>query len=124
PRFSPAAGSVGFSPSTCVTFVAGPPASCTALVTIGDGAPGGPIQFSAATYTVAEGTATAPIMLTRTGGLGGPVTVHLTALEPKPTTSAGLDYAPVDIVVTFNVGQASVTVPIAITNDTLAEGTE
>jgi len=123
PRFSPPGGGVGFAPGTCVTFVAAP-ASCTVTVTIVDDDAGGAIQFSAATYTVSEASATATITLSRTGGLGGPVTVHLTASEVGSSTSAGLDYAPVDVIATFNVGVASVTVPITILNDTLAEGTE
>jgi hypothetical protein len=124
PRFSPPGAGVGFAPGTCVTFVAGPPASCTATVTIVDDDSGGVIQFSAPTYTVSEASAAALITLTRSSGVGGPVTVHLTASELGSSAGAGLDYLPVDTIATFNVGVTTVSVPITILNDTLAEGTE
>jgi hypothetical protein len=125
PRFSPpSASAVGFAPATCATFVAGPPASCAVPVTIVDDDQGGQVQFSAATYTVAETAPTALITLVRTGGLGGPVTVDFLTVDGTGTAAALLDYTPVVRTITFAANVAAQTVAIPIINDTIHEPNE
>jgi hypothetical protein len=125
PRFSPAsATAVGFASATCVTFAAGPPAQCSVPVTIVDDDHGGQVQFSAATYTVAEGVASALINVVRTGGLGGPVTVDFITVDGVGTATALLDYTPVVRTLTFAANVATQTVTIPILNDTIKEANE
>jgi hypothetical protein len=125
PRFSPASATpVGFAPATCATFVAGPPAQCSVPVTIVDDDQGGLVQFSAATYTVAETAPTASITVSRSGGLGGPVTVDFVTLDGVGTATALLDYTPVVRTLTFGPNVAAQTVTIPIINDTLREASE
>jgi hypothetical protein len=110
-----------------------------AVLTLLDNDQGGEIQFGAPTYSVTEGTATATITITRTGGIGGPVTVDFetddgvgTATAGALLTSPGADYVSVRRLasnlpanpVVFNAGVTSQTVTIPIVNDTLDEPVE
>ncbi len=75
------------------------------------------IQFSAATYSVSEATATATITVLRSGALGTQVTVDFETNDG--TATAGADYTAVPLTtITFNAGVTSRTVTIPITNDT------
>jgi hypothetical protein len=125
PRFSPpTAATVAFAPTTCTTFVVGPPAQCSVPVTIVDDDQGGQVQFSAATYTVAEAGPTAQIMLTRAGGVGGPVTVDFTTVDGQGRATALVDYLPVVRTITFAANVTTQTVAIPILNDTVRDGNE
>ena len=125
----------GLTPLTAVFDPAGcnpasPPGTCDTTVTIIDDDQGGVITFAAATYQVNEGAAggTASILLRRTGGLGGPVTV--TFATSNGTAVAGTDYGtlgsavPPSSTVTFAAGQTAVvaTVPILVNGTVDAAG--
>ncbi len=125
PRFSPPiAATVAFAPTTCTTFVLGPPSQCSVPVTIVDDDQGGQVQFSAATYTVTEAGPSAQITLTRTGGVGGPVTVDFITVDGQGTATALVDYLPVVRTITFAATVTTQTVAIPILNDTVRDGNE
>jgi len=80
------------------------------------------IQFSAATYTVAESENSASITVTRSGGSDGMVTaLYSTA---NGTATVGLDYTAVSGTLTFSNGVTSQTFSFPIMDDTLFEGDE
>jgi fibronectin-binding autotransporter adhesin len=84
---------------------------------------GGTLQFSAATYSVSESGVSATITITRTGGTTGTATVQFST--SNGTATAGSDYTAVtNQTVTFNDGDTSKTVSVAITNDALDENDE
>jgi CSLREA domain-containing protein len=83
---------------------------------------GGTLQFSAATYTVAENAGPAVITITRTGGSAGTASVKIDT--SNGTATAGSDYTGVSQTVTFNDGETSKTVNVAITDDLLNEPDE
>ena len=98
------------------TFIAG-----SSAFTVG--APSGTLQFSAATYTVAENGGSATITITRTGGSAGAVGV--TFATSNGTATAASDYTAVSQTVSFASGDtANKTVSIPITDDTVVEGNE
>ena len=90
-------------------------APSTAILTITNDDIGGTLQFSAATYTVAENAGPAVITITRTGGSSGTATV---LFETSNGTADSGDYTTVSETVTFLNGETSKTVNIPITNDT------
>jgi hypothetical protein len=95
----------------------------TATLTIMDNDAPGTLQFSAATYSVAENGGNATITITRTGGSAGPVGV--TVATSNGTATAGSDYTTVNQIVNFANGDtANKTVSIPILEDTLIEGNE
>jgi Calx-beta domain/Beta-propeller repeat len=97
----------------------------TATLFIDDDDLGGAIQFSAAAYTVSEGSAVATITLVRTGGVAGPVTVDFATQDGVGTATAGADYTSVPATtVTFAAGVTTRTVTVPIVNDTLDEPNE
>ncbi len=75
------------------------------------------VQFAAPTFPVAENAGTATVILTRTGGTTGAVTV--TVMVTGGTASNGTDFGPVPMTVTFADGQTSATLAIPITNNTM-----
>ena len=81
------------------------------------------VQFSAASYTGNEAMASALITVKRTGDLAGTVTVAYGATGGT-ATNGGVDYTLASGVLTFPPNVAQATIPIAIVNDTEAEGTE
>jgi YVTN family beta-propeller protein len=91
---------------------------------------GGSVQFSSATYSVNEagpgGAATAAsIVVTRTGGTAGGVTVDYTTRDlAPPQAQGGVDYVVTSGTLTFNAGVTSLTFTVPILNDTLPEGNE
>ena len=83
----------------------------------------GSLQFSAATYSVAENVANATITVTRIGGSAGAVGVSFAT--SNGTATAGSDYTAVTQTVNFANGDtANKTVNIPIINDTTAEANE
>jgi len=85
---------------------------------------GGTIQFSAATYSVAENVASgnATITITRTGGSSGTATVQFAT--SNGTATAPSDYTVVSTTVNFADGDTSKTVNVPIINDALNEPDE
>jgi hypothetical protein len=90
-------------------------------ITVNDG---GTLQFSSATFSVAENVAggNATITITRTGGTAGTATVQIAT--SNGTATAGSDYTTVSQTVTFNNGESSKTVNVPITDDSLFEPNE
>lgn len=91
---------------------------------------GGSVQFSSATYSVNEagtgGAATsASIVVTRTGGMAGGVTVDYTTRDLAPPEAVGgVDYVITSGTLIFAAGVTSLTFPVPILNDSLPEGNE
>src|SRR2546430_1272691 len=72
---------------------AGPPTTAVLTITDNDVAANpGQLQFSAATYSVAENGGNASITITRTGGSDGTVTVQVNTTGG--TAASGTDYTP------------------------------
>src|SRR5262249_3667914 len=77
-------------------------APSTAPVVIHDNDPSGPagsLQFAAASYSVSEGAGSVSVVITRTGGSSGQVTVTLAS--SNQTAIAPLDYRAVDLPIVF-----------------------
>jgi hypothetical protein len=121
PRFVVAGPPVNIATGNCASFVGG---ICAVSLTIIDDDHGGEIQFKSATYAVTEGTLNASIILTRTGGLGGPVTVDFATVDGLGTAVAGADYVSTSRTVTFPASSTMQTVLVPISNDTLDEPAE
>jgi plastocyanin len=105
---------------------AGLGAPSTATVTIVDddttGTPGN-LSFAAATLTVGESSGAAQLVVRRTGGTTGPVSVRVTTHDG--TATGGPDFTHVDQVVTFGSGDAAnKTVTVPIVDDFDVEATE
>ena len=91
--------------------------------TVGAGGGAGSLQFSAATYSVAENGGNATITITRTGGSAGAVGVSFAT--SNGTATAPADYTAVTQTVSFANGDtANKTVSIPIVNDTSVERNE
>jgi hypothetical protein len=98
-------------------------AQATAVLTITDNDAPDTLQFTAATFTASEGTATATITVTRTGASTGPASVQFEALRGSATP--GQDFTPVTGTLTWAAGDRNPkTFTVAILNDTLREPTE
>lgn len=83
----------------------------------------GVIQFSSTNFSVIEdGTVVEAITLVRSDGSDGEVTVTVT--PTGDTATAGDDFDPTPVVVTFNDGQIEATVTIPIVDDDIVEGDE
>jgi hypothetical protein len=93
-----------------------------ATVTIVDNDTAGTLQFSAATYSVNESAGHATIIVKRTGGSAGGVTVHFQTTDGSATN--GSDYTGVSTNLTFGPGEMMKNVLIPITADSLAEANE
>jgi hypothetical protein len=95
----------------------------TAVLTIPENDQGGTIRLSAATYTVAETTASVVVTIVRSGtNLAGNVSVSYAT--GSGSALSGVDYTVTTGTVTFNAAQTSRTVSIPILNDTLVEPAE
>jgi Calx-beta domain len=98
----------------------------TAAVTVTDNdvaAPPGTLQFSAATYSVAENGGNATITVTRAGGSAGAVGV--TVATSNGTATAPSDYTAVTQTVSFATGDtANKTINVPIINNTINEPAE
>ncbi|MBD2302223.1 Calx-beta domain-containing protein [Nostoc sp. FACHB-190] len=85
--------------------------------------PNSELQFSASNFSVNENGATViPVVITRSGGNQGAVSVTLTSSNGTATAPADYNNAPV--VVSFANGETSKTVNIPVINDSLQEGNE
>ena len=82
---------------------------------------GGALAFSSATYSVGEGDGSAAITITRSGGSAGTATVFFTTSNGTATAA---DYTSVSQTLTFNEGEVSKTVNVAITADLVKEPDE
>jgi subtilisin family serine protease len=80
------------------------------------------LHFSAAAYSVGEGTATATITVKRTGGLSQAVTVHYAT--SNGTAIATKDYTAKSGTLSFAANETSKTFTVPIINDTLDEADE
>lgn len=86
------------------------------------GSPGA-LQFSAPTYSVAEGVATVTLSVTRSGGSTGAASVHYATSDGSAT--AGSDYTAASGTLSWAAGDvAAKTIAIPIANDTIAEANE
>ena len=85
-----------------------------------DGA--GTLVFSSSNYQKTENGGSASVTVTRTGGLGGGMTVRYATANG--TASAGADYAATTGTLTFAAGVQSMSFTVPITNDTLDESNE
>lgn len=94
----------------------------SAVLTITDNDAGGAMRFSAATYSVNEGSASVTITVTRSGGTGCGVSVaYATA---NGTAIVGADYTSASGTLSFGSGQTSKTFTVPILPDTLDEPNE
>ena len=101
----------------------GTPASATVTITENDPVPpAGSLQFSGATYAVAENGTSLLVTVTRTGGSFGTVGVDYTSSDGSAT--AGSDYAAASGTLSFADGVLSQTFSVTILNDTTYEGDE
>ncbi len=78
------------------------------------GAPGA-LQFGLATYNVAQNAASAEIMVTRTGGTLGAVTINYATSDGS--AKAGQDYTPATGTLAFTAGQVSSAFSVPIRNN-------
>ena len=101
-------------------------AQATAVLTITDDEvppPPGTLQFSAATYSVAENSGSATITITRAGGSAGAVGV--TFATSNGTATAGSDFTAVSQTISFANGDtANKTVSVPILNNGVVEPSE
>jgi hypothetical protein len=117
------------SPSPATSISLGSPATTT--VTIDDNDASGSLRFASATYSVTEG-AVASLVVTRTGGSAGAVTVQYAtsnggggaAASGGPPTAVGTDYVTREGTLTFLNGVTSQTITVPTRADTLLEGPE
>jgi hypothetical protein len=85
-------------------------------------APAGTLQFSPASYTVAENAGSVVVTVERTDGDAGEITVEYQTISG--TATGGLDYTANSGNLTFADGVTSRTISIAVLPDVLAEGDE
>jgi azurin len=86
----------------------------------------GTVQFGQAAYEVTEGTATATVTATRSGGSASGATVQYRVAPGSPgtATGGGVDYTLATGTVTFGAGDTAKTFTVAVVNDTLVEPDE
>jgi hypothetical protein len=145
--YTPAAGTVTFAPGTTTRTISvtvandtldeanetftvalgtptnatlGTPATTTVTIVDNDAPPS--VRFASATYTVTEGTSTAPVTVTLSAASGLTVTVVVTT--SNGTAAAGSDYTPVTVTLTFTPGITSRGVSIAILDNAVLEPVE
>ncbi len=82
----------------------------------------GSIQLSASSYVVNENAGTAPITVTRTGGLSEGVTVRFVTVDG--TAAQGGDYTSIRTTLAFAPGESTKVVDIPILNDNIDEPDE
>ena len=102
----------------------GAPSAATVTILDDDttGTPGS-LSFGAASLSVGEGGGAAQLVVRRTGGTTGAVSVRVVTHDG--TATGGADYAPVDQVVTFPAGDAAnKTVAVPIVDDGAVEAPE
>ncbi|MGI8436352.1 MAG: Calx-beta domain-containing protein [Chthoniobacterales bacterium] len=85
----------------------------------------GSVQFASPTYSVNEGAGTVTVMVTRTGGGDGAVSVGYATADGTATSGAGNDYIAQTGTVTFAAGDtAPKNIMISIIDDSVFEGNE
>ena len=92
----------------------------TAPVTITNTDLGGQISFAPATYLVAESAGSVTLVVRRTGGLAGNVSVGFTTaviVPASPSRATSDDFTAVEGRLTFGFGNTSATIVIPITRD-------
>jgi Calx-beta domain-containing protein/putative Ig domain-containing protein/SdiA-regulated protein len=94
----------------------------TAVLTIEDNDTGGVLRFSAATYTVGEGSASVIVTVTRSNGAASGVTVDYAASDGSGT--AGSDYSATSGSLSFGAAETSKSFTVPILDDGLGEGNE
>ena len=82
----------------------------------------GTLEFSAPTFSVNENAGPAVVIVTRSGGSVGTVTVNYAT--SNGTALAGSDYTAATGTLTFGAGETSKNLNVAITNDTANEASE
>src|SRR6185295_5986362 len=98
-------------------------AQTTAVATIIDDDAPGTMQFTSATYSVSENGGTASITLSRTGGVGGTVSVVINTSDG--TAQGGLDYTTSGTTISWPPGDSlNKTFTVPILTDSLPEGPE
>jgi hypothetical protein len=97
-----------------------PDRTAAAVLHIADSGASGPAQFDAGSYSVAENGGPATITVTRSGNLGGPVTVDYATSDG--TAHAGTDYSATHGTLTFAAGEMAKTFPVAVTDDNIHQG--
>jgi subtilisin family serine protease len=80
------------------------------------------VRFGASTYSVAEGTASVTIPVSRSGGTTGTVTVNYSTANG--TGMAGSDYTATAGTLTFAAGVATMNIVVPVFNDSIAESSE
>jgi dienelactone hydrolase len=80
------------------------------------------VQFSSASYTVAENAGNVTLLVIRTGGLDYSVTVDYASADGTATN--GLKYLAVAGTLVFGAGETNKTVLVPILNDGLVQGTK
>lgn len=102
-------------------------APATAPVTITNTDVGGQIKFGAAAILVAESAGSVTLVVQRTGGLAGNVSVDFTTALIVPassSTASGADFTAVSGTLTFGFGNTSASIVIPITRDEVIEPNE
>jgi hypothetical protein len=99
----------------------GTPSSAVVTITDNDAAPGA-LQFSAATYSVAENGGSLTVTVNRIGGSAGAVSVNYATTNG--TATAPGDYTAASGTLNFANAQTSATFPITINNDATYESDE
>src|SRR5262249_40512001 len=94
----------------------------TAVVTIVDDDRGGVIAFPAATIRRSERGPVARILVVRTDGLAGGVSVDYP--PPAATATAGADFTPVSGTLSFGPGARAAFFDVPLLDDTVVEGDE
>jgi hypothetical protein len=91
----------------------------TAVLTVNDNDVAGTVQFSQAVYTVSEAALTAPITLSRAGGVASGVTVLFGTADPGGPTGgqAGVHYTTVTTTATFAANQTTQTVNVPLAGE-------
>ena len=101
----------------------GAPSTATVTITEDDAVPpAGTLQFSGATYSVAENGTSLLVTVTRSGGSFGAVSASYASTDGSAT--AGSDYSPAIDTVNFADGEISQTFSVGILDDATYEGDE
>jgi hypothetical protein len=101
----------------------GTPSSAVLTIVENDPVPSaGSLQFSGATYSVAENGGSALITVSRTGGSAGSVSIDYATSDG--TATAGSDYSATSGTLTLLDGETSASFSVPVTDDTDIEGNE
>jgi hypothetical protein len=98
------------------------PTSATVTIVDDDGT--GTLQFTASSYSGAENGGGITVVVTRSGGTTGTVSVDVATTASGSTAIAGLDYTAASTTLTFNPGDNSESWTVYPIDDGTVEGTE